>query len=55
MIDNKEIRKVGNAILKVLGDRKGFDWWFDELDSTLKSEIKMSIGRAAIKAIKNEK
>ena len=51
-MDNKEIRRVGNAILNVLRNRKGFDWWFDELDSNLKSEIKMAIGRAAIKVVK---
>jgi hypothetical protein len=52
-MDNKQIRKVGNEIIKVLSNRKGFDWWFEDLDSSLKSEIKMAVGRAAIKAVKN--
>lgn len=52
-MDNKQIRKIGNDIIEAFKSRKGFDWWWDDLDSSLKSEIKMMIGRAAIKATKN--
>jgi hypothetical protein len=52
MSDNKQIRKVGKKVIKVLSNRKGFDWWFEDLEGPLKSEIIMDVGRAAIKAVK---
>ncbi len=52
MITNTDIRKIGTAVIEALKNRKGFDWWFDDLDSRLKSEIKMMVGRAAVKAVK---
>ena len=50
-MDNKIIRKIGNDIIEAFKNRKGFDWWYEDLDSNLKSEIKMMIGREAIKAV----
>jgi hypothetical protein len=41
---------VGKAIINVLLDRKGFDWWFEELEGPLRREIILAVGKAAIKA-----
>ena len=45
-------RKVGKAIIKELNGRKGFGWWFGDIDSDIQKEITEAVGLAALKAIK---
>lgn len=33
-------QKIVKAILDELNDRKGFDWWWDELDADIRNEIR---------------
>lgn len=47
----KVARGVGKKVLAVLSNRKGFDWWFDDLDSSLKKEIEEEVGAAAMRAV----
>lgn len=30
---------VGQKIIDALSDRKGFDWWWDDLDPDIQAEI----------------
>ena len=38
----KEI-EIARAVLKELKGRKGFDWWWDELDEDIKEEIETEL------------
>ena len=47
----KIARGIGKKVIAALSNRKGFDWWFDDLDSSIKKEIEECVGEAAIKAV----
>lgn len=34
-----EAQKIAQAVLEELESRKGFDWWWDDLDALVQSEI----------------
>lgn len=38
------------AVMKALSDRKGFDWWFEDLDKAIQNEIFNEM-RAQIRAV----
>lgn len=42
--------QLANAAIAVLSDRKGFDWWWDDLDADIRREIKVELGKALEKA-----
>lgn len=48
--DREAVERAADAALRVLEDRKGFDWWWDDLDEELQQEIRAAI----IEAIWNE-
>jgi hypothetical protein len=36
--------EASKKVLEFLSERKGFDWWFEEIDSQTKAEIKRKLG-----------
>lgn len=42
----KKADYVADRILSLLNNRKGFDWWWDELDDEIQEEIRASIAWA---------
>ena len=46
--------KTACAVMDVMHNRKGFDWWFDDLETVLKNEIFDDI-RKALKAANGDK
>ncbi len=39
LITKKLSEKIRDKVLEALGDRKGFDYWWDELDEDIQDEI----------------
>jgi len=48
-------RKLANVAIDVLCDRKGFDWWWDDLSSDIRHEIKRELGRELIAEVQRLK
>jgi hypothetical protein len=45
-------KKIVEAVLEVLSGRKGFDWWWEEIDSQTKREIKLALRKAIANTMK---
>jgi hypothetical protein len=42
---------IANAVLDVLHGRKGFDWWWDDIASPDRRNIKLAIAKAVRKKL----
>lgn len=46
MADHERARAAADAALRVLSGRKGFDWWWEDLDEDLQEEITEAVTEA---------
>lgn len=44
--EREKARKAADAAFRVLEDRKGFDWWWEDLDEDLQEEIREAVTEA---------
>lgn len=51
MISKKQARNAARGVLAELSGRKGFDYWFEEIDSDIKTEIRLAIASAIMKGV----
>jgi hypothetical protein len=47
-------KQIVDALLHVLHDRKGFEWWWDEIGARNRAEIKRKMRQETRKRIKAE-
>ena len=44
--------KLGNRIINILLERKGFDWWWNRFPSNTKSAMRREIGKEVLGILK---
>lgn len=42
-MDEATAKGIVDAVLRELEGRKGFDWWWDDLDADIQKEIRLAL------------